>query len=460
MPTAPADMSTLEPAAAIAELGERVRHSLRRSGHAPGVVRVEVPITAPNPAVWLAAQPPGGRTYWADRDRSFVAAGTGDALTLSVTESSGPRSLFDRIDSLLAGSSGDARFFGGLRFDSARPVADHWQSFGFGRFILPRFELVARGDNAVLAANLVLPDDLDRAEEILHTLAQLSFDTPQPQTGHPGTLGRFDNPERGPWMALVQQAVESIRRGEMDKIVLARESRFDLEHAIDPMALVGQLHTASPRCFIFCFEPTDCAALIGASPERLYRRNGRSVSSEAVAGTRPRGATADEDARLGDKLLTSQKEAREHAFVADAIRHVLTEYCRSIRGDDERAIIKLARVQHLITRFEGELNETATDADLLDRLHPTPAVGGVPTDTAKAAIRDLETFDRGWYAGPVGWISRDSAEFAVGIRSALVGRDTLRLFSGAGIVEGSHPDREWDEIENKISGFLRLLAAS
>jgi menaquinone-specific isochorismate synthase len=205
-------------------------------------------------------------------------------------------------------------------------------------------------------------------------------------------------------------------------------------------------------------QPADDTAFLSATPERLYRRRNHHIVGEALAGTRPRGKTPEDDLRLGEKLLTSQKEAREHAFVADSVRTALSDLCRSLSADDHRSLVKLPRVQHMVTRFEGELRPGIGDGHLLTRLHPTAAVGGYPANLARSRLRRLETFDRGWYAGPIGWIGVDEAEFAVGIRSGLVQGDTLRLFSGAGIVEGSHPDREWDEIEDKIGTFLNIIA--
>ena len=172
------------------------------------------------------------------------------------------------------------------------------------------------------------------------------------------------------------------------------------------------------------------------------------------------GESDEDDRRLGEKLLASGKETREHGYVAASTRRVLAELCRTLSGGEQRALVKLARVQHMIARFEGELDDGIGDRDILSALHPTPAVGGVPTDLARQRIAELEQFDRGWYAGPVGWVGCDSAEFAVGIRSALLHGSQLRLFSGAGIVDGSHPDREWDEIENKIGNFLKIFPVS
>ena len=122
------------------------------------------------------------------------------------------------------------------------------------------------------------------------------------------------------------------------------------------------------------------------------------------------------------------------------------------------SLLRLSRVQHLISRFRGELTEGVTDEAIIERLHPTPAVGGVPVEKARRSIQAIEPFDRGWYAGPVGWVGFDQAEFAVAIRSALVTNGHVRLFSGAGIVHGSTPEREWGEMESKISSFLAILA--
>ncbi|PSQ98457.1 MAG: isochorismate synthase, partial [Bacteroidetes bacterium SW_7_64_58] len=203
--------------------------------------------------------------------------------------------------------------------------------------------------------------------------------------------------------------------------------------------------------------PADGPAFVGASPERLFRREGRTVVSEAVAGTRPRGETEEEDAALRRELLQNPKERREHAFVEDAIRSDLEQVCTAVRSPNGTGELALARGRHLHSRITGTLRSETSTTDLLEVLHPTPAVGGVPTDNAVAAIRAQEPFDRGWYAGPVGWVGRDAAEFAVALRAGLVEDNQIALFSGAGIVEGSTPEREWEEIEQKIGDFAAIM---
>jgi len=156
-------------------------------------------------------------------------------------------------------------------------------------------------------------------------------------------------------------------------------------------------------------------------------------------------------------LLNSEKEVREHSIVVDMIQNVLEKYCHNLVMDEEVQITRLSHVQHLCKHFKGELDPETSDADLIKALHPTPAMGGYPTDIALEAIEDLEPFNRGWYAAPIGFVGHDHTEFVVAIRSALIEKERVSLYSGAGIVLGSDPADEWQEIEDKISKFLKAL---
>jgi menaquinone-specific isochorismate synthase len=255
----------------------------------------------------------------------------------------------------------------------------------------------------------------------------------------------------------VKAALRSFEEGSCEKVVLAREVVLSFDHPLDPAGLLAALRAATHSCCHFCFQPRADAAFIGASPEQLYRRTGRHIETEAIAGTRARGRTPAEDARLRNELMNSEKEQREQAYVARAVDAALGDLCMEHRGEAQPSVLSLAKTHHLITRFDGELRQGLSDADILKRLHPTPAVGGHPTGEALESIRRWEPFDRGWYAGPVGWYSRDAAQFAVGIRSALVRPGEARVYSGAGVVEGSTAEDEWEELENKIRDFTTLL---
>ena len=235
--------------------------------------------------------------------------------------------------------------------------------------------------------------------------------------------------------------------------MLARRAGLEFDGELDGIALVRELWKATPGCFHFYVEPEPGAAFVGASPERLYRREGRVVSSEAVAGTRPRGASLSDDDDLRDDLLGSEKDRMEHGFVKIGIGEALRPLCENVEVERGVSEMRLASRRHLVSRVRAGLHDGVTDADLLGALHPTPAVGGYPKEGAIGDIRSLEPFDRGWYAGPVGWVGTEGAEFAVGIRSGLVSGRSLALFSGAGIVAGSTPEAEWAEVEQKIEDF-------
>jgi menaquinone-specific isochorismate synthase len=234
---------------------------------------------------------------------------------------------------------------------------------------------------------------------------------------------------------------------------------LELTETITPFALVEILAGGAPACFHFCLQPTaNSGAFLGASPELLFRREGTRLESEAVAGTRPRSLDTVEDERLESQLLKMSKEQLEHRLVVDSLETTFCELCADFSQDTAPSVLKLSRVQHLRTAFSGQLNEGVGDDAILRAFHPTPATCGSPCAAAARFIAVNELFDRGWYAGPVGFVSRDEAEFAVAIRSMLwLGRKT-HVFAGAGIVDGSESEREWSELEDKIAGVLHLLA--
>jgi menaquinone-specific isochorismate synthase len=163
------------------------------------------------------------------------------------------------------------------------------------------------------------------------------------------------------------------------------------------------------------------------------------------------------DEKLGTDLLTSEKDLREHRWVSDVVRSHLEPLCKRVDKPEKERLLKLAHVQHLFTPFHGQLKNGISDGDIVGCLHPTPAVGGHPKDKAYELIRELETFDRGWYAGPIGWINGTGAEFAVAIRSALLNAQQLILYAGSGIVQGSTAEKEWEETEIKLLNFTRLF---
>lgn len=446
-----------------AALAEQVIEALTRpNGTSPHILRVTQPVDPVDPLVWLRAQTAADKLYWAGRQTGTAVAGAGVADVVTADAPMDYEALQRQLAARWA-HVGDTpmRYYGGLRFDGGGEYRDdRWAAFGTYRFVLPRFELRTDGQTATLACHLILPRDSDSAAEVQHALEALAWPAEASSNRLPPSTARADAPGRAEWIESVDWALRAIDAGQLDKVVLARRSTFDFLRALDPMAILRRVQATTPECFHFAFQPRGGGAFVGASPERLFRQSGRRVRTEAVAGTRSRGDSDQADEALREELLASEKDRREHAYVQDTIEQVLDPLSTRVELNHPPSEMKLARGRHLRSRLEATLHPDVTPIDLLQALHPTPAVGGVPSEAACAAIRSQEPFDRGWYAGPVGWIEPEAAEFAVAIRCGLVRGTALDLFSGAGIVDGSVPEREWDEIEQKIGDFAAVLGLS
>jgi menaquinone-specific isochorismate synthase len=261
-------------------------------------------------------------------------------------------------------------------------------------------------------------------------------------------------PSQAEWAHCVRTAVDAIRSGTLDKVVLARAIDVTASAVLDPRAVAARLAARFPSCFTYV-----CDGLVGASPELLVRRLGRHADSIVLAGTVRRGAAAEEDAALEHELLTSAKNAVEHRIAADSVREVFAEVAAEVVSDAAPQLLRLANVTHLATHVEAWLApDPPTALDLAVRLHPTAAVGGTPRTEALAMIAALEAAPRGRYAGPVGWVdARGDGEFAIALRCAQLGGGTARLWAGAGIVAESDPDAELAETTAKFDAVLSAL---
>ena len=315
-------------------------------------------------------------------------------------------------------------------------------------------EIIREGSALRFALNLPLtPQQLRDAED---WIAGLSASCPPP---NPEILTRHDSPTFKSWSQNVTLALKTFRSGPLRKVVLARSSSFELDGPLPPFAMAGHLADALPGCFGFCFCPAMRApAFLGASPERLFKLEGRVLQSEAIAGTRRRSLDPTEDVRLGEQLMATEKERHEHALVAEALAAGFARLCVDCDSGHEPELVKLSRVQHLRTPFSGMLKDGVHADVVLRTLHPTPATCGAPADSARQFIAGVETFDRGWYAGPIGWMEAGRAEFAVAIRSLLARGKRMQVFAGAGIVQGSDAEREWAELDDKIAATLHAIS--
>jgi isochorismate synthase len=262
------------------------------------------------------------------------------------------------------------------------------------------------------------------------------------------------------WKADVVEAARAVRAGSLEKVVLARAVELHATTSFDAVQALRHLAESYADCYLFAIAHQD-RCFLGATPERLIQLHDGELLTMSLAGSIRRGRTPEDDAQLGRALLGSAKDRNEHAVVVKAIVETLSALCTTLRVSDPPRLLKLGNIQHICTTLTGTLAGGRTVFDLVERLHPTPAMGGRPRDVALQLIRECEKMDRGWYAGPVGWVdSAGEGDFAAAIRSALLHRNTATLFAGCGIVADSDPEREYAESILKLKPMLAALGAA
>jgi isochorismate synthase len=396
---------------------------------------------------------------------------------LKATAPGGP-DLVPSAQAAAAASGVGPVLVGGFSFSPAGPVGPEWGGFDASSLVLPSLVFATSDDIGWLTACLVVRPEMTGDEigaSIHRTGVYLAtLDRPGVADGSSGA-GEVEariaaaQPARGlsktelttaqDWKALVGLAARAVRAGDLKKVVLARALRVG-GAAFHPVEALRRLRAGYPTCAVFAVVRQG-RWFVGATPERLVRVRRGEVSAMALAGSAPRGTTPAADRGFGEALLASAKDRLEHAIVADMVRQSLSGVCEAISVAGSPTLLKVSNVQHLHTPIAARLCEGRTILDLADRLHPTPAVGGVPREAALEWLHRHEGLDRGWYAGPVGWIdAHGDGEFAVAIRSALLAPGEALLYAGCGIVADSDPDAEYAESQLKLRAMLAALAAN
>ena len=407
---------------------------------------------------------------WEQPDRGFALAALG---VVHETTSRGRNRFRDVARQCLAGeriadepaglpAGAGAVWVGGFAFDPDGGGTPPWSSLPPASLVLPELSICRSGEETFLTVNAVVrpEDDSDRIlGAAAARLAGLRTDPLPMLDPHPtGRVEIASARPPGEFERTIETATERIAAGEMSKIVLAREVVATAAGAHDPAAVFGALREQFPSCFCFCCGTPE-AAFLGASPELLLRRSGASVSTVALAGSTRRSSDPAVDDHLGEQLLRSDKDRREHAIVAERIERALRPHSVWVEAAPEPEIVKVANIQHLATPIVAQLAEPRSAIELAGLLHPTPAVGGEPWSAAVEAIAELERMDRGWYAGPVGWMdATEDGELCVALRSALLRDREAHLYAGVGVVAGSDPAAELAETEIKLGALLPLLA--
>lgn len=395
-----------------------------------------------------------------------------DLVSALPSRSGGPRQVLLHGESGLVASGVAARIPVGTgperlrrahdelaRLAGASTVEDEVRTAGTGLVAIGSFTFDPSTEGSTLTIPRVLVGRRDGVAWRTEVSAPASE---EPHAGAPGDppVGDPDRVRFGgstvrdeDWLRAVAVALERIRAGELEKIVLARDQLLWSRRPFDTDALVTRLHARFPGCHVFAVD-----GLVGASPELLLGQRGLDVASRVLAGTTARGHAADDDHRLGAVLLGSGKDRREHALAVASVRDVLAPVCDRLEVPDAPELLLLPNVQHLATAVAGRLTAPLPGLALLDRLHPTAAVGGTPRAAALAAIRELEGMSRGRYAGPVGWTdAAGNGDWAIALRCAEVDGTRARLMAGAGVVAGSLPEQELLETTLKLAAMRSVL---
>lgn len=441
------------------------------------LVAASVPVGAVDPVSLFAAAAEADleAVLWLRPSEGTAYVGVGRAWALAPAGPTRFREAEDAWRSLVA----DARFdrasgavsdgpvlLGAMGFTGGRPAAsDPWAPFGPSSLVLPELLLARDGDGATVTASMVgghpaAARTLERRWDQVVARARALAPSPHGMVARPvyAPLEVTDEqPSRDTWRRLVGMFAGAVGRGRLDKVVLARRVALRSPVELDVPNALRRLAASAPESTTYAFR-RDGRTFLGATPERLVRTEGRQFRTVAVAGTIGRGRDEAEDARLGAALLASEKDHEEHAVVVSAIRELLAPVADTLEVAPRPGVMTLRFVQHLVTEISGTLPEAHGLLALGERLHPTPAVGGEPRDLALALVREHEGFDRGWYAGPIGWLGVDGdGELCVALRCGIVDRTRATLFAGCGIVADSDPDQEWEESRIKLRAVISAL---
>ncbi|CAH3430574.1 Isochorismate synthase MenF, partial [Citrobacter freundii] len=417
-----------------------MRHLSQEMPAAPGIRIYDIPFPlndAFDALGWLASQPVWPQFYWQQRNGDEEAAVLGAVAAFSSLESA--QQFLHQHD-----NHPDLRIWGLNAFEPQR-----------GNLLLPRLEW--RRCAGVASLRLHLYSDVSLREDAAHAIAFISSLAPvKPLPALRLNLtGEQNWPDKAGWTNLIKLATQTIAGEDLDKVVLARATDLQFSQSVNAAAVMASSRRLNLNCYHFFMAFSADSAFLGSSPERLYRRRDTALRTEALAGT---VANHPEDHRawqLGEWLMKDDKNQRENMLVVEDI-------CQRLQGCTQTLdvlppqVLRLRKVQHLRRCIWTELNQ-ADDTLCLMQLQPTAAVAGIPRELAREFIQQNEPFEREWYAGSAGYLSRHQSEFCVSLRSAKISANVVRLYAGAGIVRGSDPEQEWQEIDNKAAGLRTLL---
>ncbi|PIG92486.1 isochorismate synthase [Gloeocapsopsis sp. IPPAS B-1203] len=364
-----------------------------------------------------------------------------------------------KVDTSNEASTGP-HFFCSFSFFNETAQIDY--PFPAATIFLPRWQISRYGDRCILVANFLIEQETNLSRlyqdwcQKIRTINLLKLQS-NPENNYNSISRNQQIKNIKNFKQSIISSLKLIESNYFQKIVLAHPLDVSCETPFNLFQSLENLRNIHPGCYVFAVSNGKGQNFLGASPERLISIDNQQLNTDALAGSAPRGKTLAEDTKLANCLLNSEKERHEHRVVIDFITQCLYELGIVPQTLSPR-LRQLSNIQHLWTPIQAKLPANVHPLEIVAALHPTPAVAGVSRDVACTKIQDYETFERGLYAAPLGWLDdRGNCEFIVGIRSALIDRDRARLYAGAGIVAGSNPDREIAEIQLKLQALLKAL---
>ncbi|MEM1366737.1 MAG: isochorismate synthase [Cyanobacteria bacterium P01_H01_bin.15] len=438
------------------------------------IVSYAFPVTAIDPLLYLkqVIDTQHHYFYWENpaQQQTIVSYGVAQSLTINGPQrfARAQRFVQDCTARLVHQTPAEQlvglpRFFSHFTFspltETVHPI------FPAATVVLPKFQLVRWGKDHRLVVNIAVDGSVDLDKVLGQVRQQQQYLTQTPSRFSNLTKINWDwkgqlldSAQRAAFKTSVTQALRSIERGELHKIVLACSAELTSRQPFDVVYSLQNLRQRYADCYLFAVSNGNGQTFMGASPERLLSIQNCQLITDAIAGSAPRGKTPEQDAAFAQQLINSPKEQREHQVVSDYLRSRLRQLGLSVTVAP-RSLLKLSNIQHLHTLLTAALPESSIlPLEIVAQLHPTPAVAGVPSRVACDRLHRYETFERSLYAAPLGWLdSAGNAHFVVGIRSALLTSNRARLYAGAGIVAGSDPTKEFAEIQLKLQSLVRAL---
>ncbi len=350
-----------------------------------------------------------------------------------------------KLKEQVVGEKFDVRFYGGKAFE-ADPLKKHpFKSFKSEYFFIPEYEIVEKGGQFFLLSYFLSTKKFNSATFKKVKLTTKSYD----EKLNFKVVDAKHYPDCKTWNKRIQTLIEDIKGKLLEKAVIARRSTITLDREIDPFLLLKKLPGKFAKSSFFCFQFKSGLAFLGASPECLYTRSQAELKTEALAGTCCKKDTKD--------LLSSHKEVKEFGYVTHFLTERLKELSSKLISKEDR-VVDIGYLRHLYRPFLAKLNPSVSDSEIVKKLFPSPALCGTPQNKALDKIKQLEDFNRHWYAAPIGWISEHQAQLIIAIRSCLISNQTVNLFVGNGIVKDSDPEKEWEELNIKMRPFFSIFS--